>query len=80
VDAYGVITTAAELPDHDAVTYAAGVLGYDQLTPHQYTDRIIEFTVPVAGNVTIGWVYNTSDNGNGWVSYRMTGLELYQNL
>jgi hypothetical protein len=78
VDAYGVVVTGAGLPDHTAVTSDANVLGYDHLSDHLNSDVTISFTVPAGGSdVTIGWVYNTWDNGSGYASYKMHGLDLY---
>jgi hypothetical protein len=78
LSAYGVVTTAAALPNHDDVTSDANVLGYDHLSDYQSQDRPVLFTVPAGGsNVTIGWVYNTWDVGHPLVSYRMLGLDLY---
>jgi hypothetical protein len=84
LSAYGVATTDAVLPNHDMAEY--GVLGSvnlsDGITDNLggNTDRIIDFTVPVAGNVTIGWVYNTWDVGHQVLNFRMSGVELYQIL
>ncbi|MDR0714690.1 MAG: DUF5013 domain-containing protein [Bacteroidales bacterium] len=77
VDAYGVATTAATLPDITAVTTDSDVLGYSALI--QYTNNEISFTLSSASPVTVGWVYDTYDSGNIWTALMINGIELYKN-
>jgi hypothetical protein len=78
VTAWGVVTTAATLPDITAVTAASGVLGYYELSSTPSGANPISFTLTGASSVTIGWVYNTFDTPHGWSTLYMDGIELFK--
>jgi hypothetical protein len=85
VDVFGVAAIGNTLPDYEAVSTDAAALGHDKLsnypinTSPQNIARVIEFTLSAAGPVTIGWVYNiNSGDTNGWVNFRMSGIDLYK--
>jgi hypothetical protein len=78
--AYGVITAAETLPDITTVTTDGQVLGYAELSAVPNSIHRIPFTLSGASSVTIGWVYNTFDNGQvAWSAFYMNGIELYRN-
>jgi hypothetical protein len=79
VDAYGVVTTQTTLPDYNNVLTDANVLGQVKLSalpppPAQF----ITFTLSASTDVTLGWVYNTFNTPHGWVSFRMSSIDLWK--
>jgi hypothetical protein len=78
VEAYGVVTTQATLPDYGDVLTDANVLGKGVLSNAPPVTVRVSFTLTAQTAVTLGWVYNTSDTGHGWSSLAMSGIELYR--
>jgi hypothetical protein len=76
VEAYGVVTKAAALPDYDAVTTDGDVVGSIYLPDYQNRAAVIRFTLDAPATVQLGWVYNTSVTEHGHQSFKIASIEL----
>lgn len=76
VDAYGVVNQGTSLPD---ISNVSASLSHVLLTPSSYNGHNvmnIPFTVSSKDKYTVGWVYTTGDNGNGYAAFTLNGVRL----
>ena len=80
VDAHGLVTTSASLPDYTAVPADAGTIKYLDLVDNQNKTVETVFELTTAATVKVGFVYNVleqySTKGIPWSTFSIKGFDL----
>ena len=80
VDAHGLVTTSASLPDYTNVPTDAGTIKYLDLANNQNKTVETVFELTTAATVKIGFVYNVMDQygtkGTPWSTFSISEFNL----